>query len=459
MHPLMVRYIVYPTYKFVQGLKGYRSEEYHKELMESQWFTPSQLEELQQEKLCAILEHAYKNVPYYRKVFDTLGLQPRDIKDKEDLDKLPLLKKDYIRENPSAFLAKNISEKEFKSVSTSGTTGQPLKLFKDKNMIACKNAARYRVRNMLGFEHGDKLVSIKGHSYPEEHILQRFQKILKNEFIPYGCDTSEEKIGNVVEKTKKYNPDFIRGYPSPLYMLAKYMEYNGIGDLTPKNIWTYSEILYDYQRELIEKQFNCEVFDWFGFRESSMYLFECLKHTGYHVTAENGIIEIIRGGSHVSTGELGAVVLTDFTNLATPLIRYVTEDLAIYSGKLCPCGRGLPVIAESIDGRFSDCISTSKGFVLPRSVVSIFSDIETIKDFQVIQKTKERILVNIVKEQDYSANDTGFIINSVQKLIGSDINIEVKLVNSIPLTASGKKRFVISETQPEFVSDNNTDTD
>jgi phenylacetate-CoA ligase len=235
------------------------------------------------------------------------------------------------------------------------------------------------------------------------------------------------------------------------------MEHNGIDDLTPNNIWTYSEILYEFQRKLIEKQFNCEVFDWFGFRESSMYMFECSEHTGYHVAAENGIIEILQNGSHVSTGELGAVVLTDLTNFATPLIRYVTEDLAIYSGKLCPCGRGLPIIAESIDGRFSDCISRSKGFVLPRSIVSLFSDIESIRDFQVIQKTRERIVVEVVREENYSANDTNFIINSLQKLIGSDANIEVEFVDSILLTASGKKRFVISETPPKFVSGNNTD--
>ena len=448
---MVVTHIVYPTYNFVHALKGYRSEKYHKELMASQWSTPSQIEEMQEKKLRILLEHAYKNVPYYTKVFDKLGLKPRDIRNKEDLTKLPVLKKEYIRENPSAFLAKNISKKEFKSVSTSGTTGAPLRLFKDKNMISCKNAARYRIQNIHGFKRGDKITNIKGQSFPKEHILQRLQKIAKNEFIPYGYDTSEEKIGNVVEKIKKYNPDFIRGYPSPLYMLAKYMEHNGIGDLTSKNIWTYSEILYEFQRELIEKQFNCEVFDWFGFRESSMYLFECPNHTGYHATAENGIIEIIQNDSHVSTGELGAVVLTDLTNFATPLIRYVTEDVAIYSGKLCPCGRGLPVIAESIDGRFSDCVSTSKGFVLPKFIVGTLANLENTKDFQVIQTTKERILVKIVEEQSYSSDGPDFIINHIQKLVGLDINVEVEFVNSIPLTASGKKRYVLSEVPPKFV--------
>lgn len=451
MHSLVVRHIVYPTYNFVHALKGYRSEKYHKELMASQWSTLSQIEEMQEKKLHTLLEHAYKNVPYYTKVFDKLGLKPRDIRNKEDLAKLPVLEKEYIRENPSAFLAKNISKKEFKSVSTSGTTGAPLRLFKDKNMISCKNAARYRIQNIHGFKRGDKITNIKGQSFPKEHILQRLQKIAKNEFIPYGYDTSEEKIGNVVEKIKKYNPDFIRGYPSPLYMLAKYMEHNAIGDLISKNIWTYSEILYKFQRELIEKQFNCEVFDWFGFRESSMYLFECPKHTGYHVTAENGIIEIVQNGRHVSRGELGAVVLTDLTNFATPLIRYVTEDVAIYSGKLCPCGRGLPVIAESIDGRFSDCISTSEGFVLPKFSVNMLANLKTIKDFQIIQKTKEKIFIKVVDEQNHSSNNTDFVISGMQKLTGYDIEVDVEFVGSIPLTASGKKRFVISEVPPKFV--------
>lgn len=452
MHPLIVRYVVYPVQSFRQGLKGYKTIKYEKELIESQWFTPSQLEDIQQEKLNSLLEHAYKNVPYYRKVFDNLGLKPEDIQNKKDLTQLPLLRKDDIIKNASALVAKNISKKELMPMTTSGTTGPPLKIFKDKNEEAYKTAARHRQQKIFGFEKGDKIVTIRGHSFPRKRKFQGlFSRVFRNEWIPYGYDTSEEKIGDLVEKIREYKPKFIRGYPSSLYLLAKYMKNNDIDDLRPNNIWLGYEIGYDFQRKLIGKRFNCEVFDVFGLRESAIYAFECNEHAGYHLASENGIIEIMGDGGHVSSGELGAVVFTDFTNFATPLIRYLTEDVAIYSGKLCSCGRGSPIIIKSVEGRFSDCISTSKGYVLPSIIVDLFSKIETIKDFQVIQKTNGKIVVKIVREKNYSAIDSNFIINSIQKLAGYDVDIQIEFADLIPFTVSGKKRFVISEIPPKFI--------
>lgn len=459
MHPLMVRYIVYPVRDFVRELSGYKTKKYYKELMDSQWFTPSQLEEIQQEKLRALLEHAYKNVPYYTKLFDMLRLKPSDIKDKEDLKKLPVLRKEDIRKNISALVAKNIPEKDLMPISSSGTTGLPLKLFGDKNRVAWRTAARHRYLKVSGYTPGDKIVAIYGYSFPNKHMfLGSFLRIVRNEWIPYGYDMGEEKIGDFAKKFEKYNPDFIKAWPSSIYLLAEYARNNEI-DLSSKNIHVHGELLYKFQKKLIEEQFNCEIFDVFGLRESSVFSVECQKHAGYHLDAENGIIEIIRDGAHVSEGELGATVFTDFTNFATPLIRYISEDIAVYAGKSCPCDRGLPLIIKSVEGRISDCISTNEGFVLPNAVVDLFSNIKSIKNFQVIQKTKERILVKIIVKQDYSTNDADFIVNGIQKLVGSEVNIEVELVNSIPLTMSGKKRFVISEAPPKFVSGNNTDTD
>ena len=459
MHPLMVRYIVYPVRDFVRELSGYKTKKYHKELMESQWFAPSQLEEIQQKKLRVLLEHAYKNVPYYTKLFDKLRLKPSDIKDKEDLDKLPLLRKEDIRKNISALVAKNIPEKELIHVSSSGTTGLPLKLFGDKKRVALRTAARHRYQKVSGYTAGDKMVTIYGYSFPPKHLFQgSFLRIVRNEWIPYGYDMSEEKIGDLARKIKKYKPDFIKAWPSSIYLLAGYARNNEI-NLSTNNIHMHGELLYKFQKKLIEEQFNCEIFDVFGLRESSVFSFECQMHAGYHLDAENGIIEIIRDGAHVSEGELGATVFTDFTNFATPLIRYVSEDIAVYARKSCPCGRGLPLIIKSVEGRISDCISTNEGFVLPKSIVNLFSNVETIKNFQVIQKTRERILVKVIRKPTFSTNDADFIISGMEKLVGSDINIEVEFVDSIPLTASGKKRFVISETPPKFLSGNNTDTD
>ena len=453
MHPLAVRYVVYPVYNFIRGLKGYKTAKYEKELIESQWLTPAQIEEIQQEKLRLLIEHAYKNVPFYRKLFDELKIKPSDIKDIEDLDKLPLLRKEDIRKNISAFVAKNIPRKNLKPMMSSGTTGKPLKLFKDKDRDAWRAAARHRIQKVHGFEQGDKIVTIYGYSFPRKHLFQgAFLKILRNEWVPYGYDLSEKMIGAFVKELEKYKPDFIRAWPSSIYPLAEFAGDNEI-NLRPKNIWLHGEVLFKFQKRSVEENLGCEIFDVFGLRESSVYSFECPEHIGYHLDAENGVIEVLnKDGEHVSRGELGAAVFTDFTNFATPLIRYVSEDIVVYAGgRKCPCGRGLPLVIKSIEGRFSDCLSTDNGFVLPKVVVDLFSNIKTIKNFQVIQKAKDKILVKVEKKPDFSSSDADFIIGGIQKFFKSDVNIEIEYVKSIPLTASGKKRFVISEVPPKFI--------
>ena len=449
----MVRYVVYPVYNFVQGLKGYKTVRYEKELMKSQWFTSAQIEEIQQEKLRLLIEHAYKNVPYYTRLFDELKLKPGDIKDIEDLNKLPLLRKEDIRKNISAFVAKNIPKKVLKPMTSSGTTGTPLKLFKDRDRDAWRAAARHRIQKVHGFERGDKIVTIYGYSFPRKHFFQgAFLKIIRNEWVPYGYDLSEEKIGAFVKELEKYEPDFIRAWPSSVYPVAEFAGNNEI-NLQPKNIWLHGEVLFRFQKRLIEGNLGCEIFDIFGLRESSIYSFECPEHTGYHLDAENGVIEILnKDGEHVPRDVLGATVFTDFTNFATPLIRYVSEDLAVYAGGgKCPCGRGLPLVIKSVEGRFSDCLSTDNGFVLPNAVVDLFSNIKAIKNFQIIQKAKDKILIKVDKKPDFSSSDADYIVGGIQKLIKSDVSIEIEYTDLIPLTPSGKKRFVISETPPEFI--------
>ena len=450
---MMVRYVAYPVYNFMQGLKGYKTVKYEEELMESQWFTPSQLEEIQQERLRTLLEHVYENVPYYTKLFDRLKLKPSDIKEIEDLNKLPLLRKEDIRKNISAFVAKNIPRKDLKPMTSSGTTGQPIRLFKTKDRSAWRAAARRRIQKVQGFKRGDKLVTIYGYSFPRKHLFQgSFLKIARNEWVPYGYDLSEEKIGAFVKELEKYKPYFIRAWPSSIYPLVEYAANNEI-NLGSKSIWLHGEVLFKFQRESIEKNLGCEIFDIFGLRESSVYSFECQKHAGYHLDAENGIIEVLNENrEHVSSGELGATVFTDFTNFATPLIRYVSEDMVVYAGGgTCSCGRGLPLVVKSAEGRFGDCLSTDTGFVFPDAIVDLFSSIKTIKNFQVIQKTKDRISVKVEKKSDFSSSDVDFITGGIQKLVKSDINIEMEYADSIPFTASGKKRFVISESPPKFV--------
>ncbi|GAF93628.1 unnamed protein product, partial [marine sediment metagenome] len=90
----ITRRVYYSSPRFIQRAAPYfvpslrQFKKYLHELEESQWFSPKQLEELQNERLRPIIQHAYENVPHYRRIFDDRGLKPRDIDRIADLEKL-----------------------------------------------------------------------------------------------------------------------------------------------------------------------------------------------------------------------------------------------------------------------------------------------------------------------------------------------------------------------------------
>ena len=94
-------------------------------LNESQWWSQEKLKEYQMKQLQKMLSHAYENVPYYKRVFDERGLQPKDIQNMEDLKKLPYLTKEVVKKNFDELVATNIPKSRVELKRTSGSTGSP----------------------------------------------------------------------------------------------------------------------------------------------------------------------------------------------------------------------------------------------------------------------------------------------------------------------------------------------
>ena len=96
-------------YKYGIGFtKKYRHQmKYFNWLMKTQWFSPVDIDNLQNERLQIIIKHAYENVPYYTKLFNENKIKPNDINTKDDLKEIPILTKKIIRENFKQLTAKN----------------------------------------------------------------------------------------------------------------------------------------------------------------------------------------------------------------------------------------------------------------------------------------------------------------------------------------------------------------
>jgi phenylacetate-CoA ligase len=416
----------------------------------SQWWKPKDLEEFQNKKLRALIDHSYKNVPYYHDLFKAQSLDYRDIRTTRDLGKLPVIDKLDIINNRDKFLTKDVSDNELIRESTSGSSGTPFEYVIDKGTLSASRAIGLRSWGFSGYEIGDKLVTIAG-SALLPHKMSFLKKITfkANRNLPLSSFAlNDERVAGYADKILDFKPKFIRGHPYSVSRIAKFLLADEKIDLELKAVMTTAEKLYDRERKLISESFNCEVFDQCGCNDGGENLCECGEHSGYHIGVERSIHEFIdESGEQVSSGETGQIILTDLWNYSMPFIRYNAGDLAIPIDDLCPCERGLPLV-KAVIGRRTEQLLLSDGSLLPGlTLTDIFEEeniANKIVEYQIVQEKMDKFLINIVKNKEYNGEVSREIARFFESYLGIPLHIEFNFVDNIPMTKAGKRKIVIS---------------
>ncbi len=417
-------------------------------LKESQWWSKEQLEEYQLQQLKKLLIHAFENVPYYTKLFNKIDLKPGDINSLQDLQKIPYLTKEIVRKNLKTLKATNYPEHRFEDLSTGGSTGQPLRFYVEKGFWRSRLLAYSIIqRNWTGRASFDKCVSITGKT-PFAYQKSGRTLVLSSFYM------NDDYLPLFIQKIRKFKPKHILGYPSAITNLAVYMKRNNLEKFSNLNsILCYAETLYGWQRDLLEEIFQCRVFDTYSLREQVTLGSTC-RHSNYlHMFPEFGIIEVIgKNGKQVKKeGEIGEIVGTGFHTYIFPFIRYRTGDMAVYTSKKCKCGRNYPLL-NRIEGRTQEFIISKTKLIVPLTgVYELVARCSTnVKEYQLYQDTPGEIVINIVKGDNYSENDTIKIRDSFQKRLGNEFTIKVGFVDHITRTTMGKYRFLIQKLPIEF---------
>lgn len=444
IYPYFAKNILLPVSDFVLNTKIHQEL---KHLGKSQWWPHEKLQQYQNKKLHKLIKHSYENIPYYHNVFRKLKLYPDDIKNYEHLEKLPMLTKNIVRENFSTLRAKNFTKWNPISGATSGSTGKPLRYFVDSQSTSTGWASAFRGWSFAGYKFGDKRVTLAGASlipHKKLTVKQQLRIKLERNLQLSAVHMSDEIMNKYIKKLNAYNPKFLRGYPSAWYSFAQYLEKSGYNlNFYPTAIFTTAEMLYPYQRKLIEDVFGCEIFDGYGCQDGGASAFECKEHFGYHISIERCVMEFIKDNINVSNEEEGNIVLTDLDNYAMPFIRYEVGDIGIPSDEKCPCGRGLPLMS-SIIGRTTDVITFNNGITLSGPALTLIFGPLNIEQYQVIKKKDNMLLIKIIKGSDYSQNDEIHILKTIKAHVGNDIDISIEYVSEIPKTKAGKLKFIIS---------------
>lgn len=420
------------------------------ELEHNQWLDAEKLRRHQNAKLQRLIQHAAIHVPYYREQFRKLGLEPEDIQNADDLKQLPILDKTTLRERHAEFVAATINPRLLSPGWTTGSTGTPINALRTPQSIAIESAAIWRQRRWAGVSHNDRKAAVWGTIW--DNVIMpaslntgpywRYNWAEKQLLLSY-YHMSDDTLPQYFDKLAEFRPSFIEGFPSTMVTLARFLRRHN-RFFPVKAIFTSSEPLYTTHRAEIEERFQTKVYDHYGQAERVAAAFECPQHNGLHVDPDYGILEVIQDNRDVAPGETGEIIGTGLNNLAMPLIRYKTGDLATLARNPCTCGRHTPVI-ETIEGRLADLIVTPDGRTIPgNGIMGAFHDLENVSRTQVVQEQRTTLDVYLEVEEPQLPVNVERLRSNLQACLGNSLEIRIHTVDRI--SANGRKfRWMVSK--------------
>lgn len=410
--------------------------------------SPSELDELQNRKLRAVVKFAYENVPYYHKLFNSVNLSPEEIRTKEDLVKIPITNRKNLQELPiNERFAKGVNVSKCMRCRTSGSSGMPLDVFLNKKEMSYRIAMQTRV---YGLNLTNKKVNMLDREpLPPEGSPAMIFGILKKYLNHLGLwrryyFSLFEEPCELVSKLLEVRPDIIETQPSTLKLISEFAKKKNITGISPKSIFTRAELLSKKDRKQIESVFNTKLTDLYGTTEFGIVAWECEKHQGYHINSDIVVVEAIRDGQQVY-GQEGQVICTDLTNYTMPFIRYALGDIVVLSKEKCSCGRNFPLI-ELVEGRTNDFVSLSSGRIIsPVILLLCLEKIDGISQYRLIQEKIDTFNVQIVKGQNFGQATIEKIRKNLREILGGNAQINIDMVKEIPRDKSGKLHPVVSK--------------
>lgn len=430
---------------------GGRYSEYRDLLEKMERASRAELDAYQDERLRAIVRHAYDTVPYYRTRFDERRLTPDDIRGRRDLYKIPLLTRDDIKRHYSELMSTAVPGRHRREGHTSGTTGTPLSIAYDRETIWMTYAVfdrHYRWAGCRLGPDGNRIAVARGNVIvPPSQSRPPFWRHnwRQRQLLLSAFHMSRQTLPAYLEAMQQFGATVLDGYPSTLYVLAKHLEQHQAYFPLEAAI-TSSETLYDFQRRTIEERFRCRVFDYYALAERIAFAHECEQHDGHHLAMEYAATEVVdEQGMPVPDGTMGRLAGTSLHNRAMPLLRYVTNDMTAITNRRCACGRQSPMM-DAVTTKAEDSLTLPDGRVVSPSVLTHpFKPMDCIEGSQLVQPRPDLLIVRLIPGADYTDAHTRQLVGELQARLGPDVEINVQFVEQLESQANGKFRWVISQ--------------
>lgn len=413
-------------------------------LERSQWWSREALHNIQERKLSKIVRHGYQNVPFYRRLYDSVHVNPTDVIGYGGLGRLPFVTRQHLRDTSlQDMTAANADLTKCSPDTTSGSTGTPVTLLEDPSFAAKQEMAHLRAYWANGVRPGHKICTVWAMRASQSPLAGKLglYSVIEGKFHRRVWGTDD--IHDHMKFYSVWKPDVLIASPSYYRALLWFSEQNR-AKLSFKVAVSSGELLDDTTRRRICDAFQSEVIDTYGLMEVGIVSWECPQHRGYHVNAESVLVEFIKDGAPAASGEAGKVYVTSLDRRITPIIRYFTGDVATPTDDECPCGRGLSLM-KNVQGRIVDFILGEEDrYMSPWVVIRALRSIQGVENFKLTQKSDSSIDVQF-RTRGLEAESVLNVLHQRCTELFGDMSLSIKLVDQIEGEGGPKFRPVASD--------------
>ena len=405
-----------------------------------------EIQAYQENKLGEMLRFATEQVPAYEHLRSVVErLRPFDA-----LKEFPLLEKETLQQGFDRYLPRDIDKIPHYQATTGGTTGKQLAFFIDDVSQAVEIAFQHRQWKRVGYTPWFRKATFRGMAFPnlKPGVYWQHNPIYNElQFSPFHM--SEKNLPAYVEEMIRFNPRYLHGYPSAIDILAEYVIRNSLSKLLPRinAALLGSEGCNTGQRERIESAFSTRVFSWYGHSERLVLAGECESTSAYHHFPDYGVLEIIAedGTIYTHEGERGEIIGTGVLNRSMPLIRYRTGDYAALCEPKCKCGRFWDRFCE-VEGRWKqDMVIGRTGARISIAALNMHGPLfERVIRYQYYQDTPGQCEIRVMVAPGFTERDGAAIQKAYCDKVGEEVDMRVRIVKDIPLTARGKLKLLDS---------------
>ncbi|MEK4372518.1 phenylacetate-CoA ligase [Paenibacillus sp. CF095] len=354
---------------------------------------------------------------YYQEILKGLNISK--------IDDIPLLNKDVLRKSPEKLLNPLFQNKKLVHDFTSGSTGIPIKCYKDTSEYTqlglilhsarLKHFPKISYSRMIEFTPIDMPIC-----FEEKNGVQRL--------ILSTCFHKPEVLTFYLREIVKFNPTFIQGFPSILTSLAEHAQKVNFSVYLPDLtcLETRAEPLNSRQKQLIEKVFQHPASNHYGSKELYTMAYMC-KQDHLHILEDSTYVEVLNSnGGPCVPGEYGEIVVTSKIIHSMPLIRYRIGDYGTINRNPCNCGDKSRTIL--LIGRSNDSLKTKNG-EMNRSVLSLIWElmlpVKQIVQAQLIQVSLEHLHIKYTGESIGNHE----VFSSIGKLLRKFLQYDVVITN------------------------------